>query len=75
LVAFPDNRDPTELENARSRDPIAMLVRHLAGHGALSSDEYEEIESRARLAVEAAIDFAERSPFPDLSEATSEVFA
>ncbi len=41
----------------------------------ISEEDYEDIENRAKEAVEAAVKFAEESPFPDESELFTDVYA
>lgn len=72
-VPMPDTREAAELEAARGRDPIERLRATLIADARLTADECDEIDRDARHAVEAAIAFAEQSPFPDLAEASSSV--
>ncbi len=71
----PDRRDPAELERWRGRDPIARLEQQLRAAGALDDAGRDAIEREVMAALEAAIAFAEASPFPLPDEATEDVFA
>jgi pyruvate dehydrogenase E1 component alpha subunit len=71
----PDPRDPAEREAWIGRDPIAQLERRLRDQGDLDDAELQAMESDIRGALEAAIAFAEASPFPLPEQATDDVFA
>jgi TPP-dependent pyruvate/acetoin dehydrogenase alpha subunit len=67
-------RDQSEVEWWRStRDPILRLERALEGSGVLSSDSAAILKERARARVRAAVDFAERSGWPDPATAADNV--
>jgi acetoin:2,6-dichlorophenolindophenol oxidoreductase subunit alpha len=71
----PDNRDPAEIESWKGRDPIALLVRRLREQGELDDAGLAAIEGEVMGALEAAVAFAEASPFPAPEQATEDVFA
>ncbi|HEY3912537.1 MAG TPA: thiamine pyrophosphate-dependent dehydrogenase E1 component subunit alpha [Stellaceae bacterium] len=71
----PDRRDRAELEGWRRRDPIARLERQLREQGDLDDAGMEAIGREVMGALEAAIAFAEASPFPLPEQATEDVFA
>lgn len=62
------------LEEWRQRDPIERLESYLRGRN-VSEDELRAVEVRVRTEVEEAVEFAEKSPPPDASEALEGVFA
>jgi acetoin:2,6-dichlorophenolindophenol oxidoreductase subunit alpha len=66
-------RPETEIEEWKGRDPLARLAGSLVAAGA--GDELGVIDARVRDQVEAAFQFAEASPFPELSSAYTDVFA
>jgi len=70
-----DVRDPAEVEAWQRRDPIALIVRRLRDQGELDDAGLEAIEGETMAALEAAIAFAEASPFPTPEQATDDVFA
>jgi acetoin:2,6-dichlorophenolindophenol oxidoreductase subunit alpha len=71
----PDPRDKTEVEAWKQKDPIALLERQLRDQGALDDAGLQAIERDVMGALEAAIAFAEASPFPLPEQATDDVFA
>jgi Pyruvate/2-oxoglutarate dehydrogenase complex, dehydrogenase (E1) component, eukaryotic type, alpha subunit len=58
----------------RSLDPINRLGKRLIALGLTSQEELREIGEKAREEVREAIEYAERSPLPDPSEALRGVF-
>jgi TPP-dependent pyruvate/acetoin dehydrogenase alpha subunit len=71
----PDLRDPQEVATWKGRDPIARLDRRLREQGDLDDGQRREIEGEVMAAIEAAIAFAEASPFPTPEQATEDVFS
>jgi acetoin:2,6-dichlorophenolindophenol oxidoreductase subunit alpha len=71
----PDPRDPEEVEAWKANDPIAQLERQLREQGYLAEKELETMEREIMAALEAAVAFAEGSPFPIPEQATDDVFA
>jgi TPP-dependent pyruvate/acetoin dehydrogenase alpha subunit len=71
----PDSRDKTEVEAWTQKDPIALLERQLRDQGDLDDAGLQTIERDVMAALEAAVAFAEASPFPLPEQATDDVFA
>jgi acetoin:2,6-dichlorophenolindophenol oxidoreductase subunit alpha len=71
----PDLREPTEIEMWKGRDPIAQLERQLREQSYLDDGEQQAIEREVMATIEAAVAFAEASPFPAPEEAVQDVFA
>jgi pyruvate dehydrogenase E1 component alpha subunit len=71
----PDPRDPAEIEAWKGKDPIARLERQLKEQGHLDDAGTEAIEHEIMAALEAAVAFAEASPFPTAEQATEDAFA
>ena len=71
----PDPRDPGEREAWLRRDPIARLERQLRDQGDLDDAGMAAIEREVVAALEAAVAFAEASPFPLPEQATEDAFA
>jgi acetoin:2,6-dichlorophenolindophenol oxidoreductase subunit alpha len=71
----PDRRDPAEVETWKGRDPIARLERQLREQGDLDNAALARIEREITAALDAAVAFAEASPFPLPEQATDDVFA
>jgi len=71
----PDPRDPAEIEAWKGRDPITRLERQLRDQGHLDDAELRSMEGDVMRVLEAAVTFAEASPFPLPEQATDDVFA
>ena len=72
---WPDPRDRAEIEAWQQKDPIALLERQLREQGELDDSGFRTIETEITRALEAAVAFAEASPFPLPEQATDDVFA
>jgi TPP-dependent pyruvate/acetoin dehydrogenase alpha subunit len=70
-----DPRDATEIEQWKGKDPIALLERQLREQNELDDTRLREIEDEIMAALDAAVAFAEASPFPMPEHATDDVFA
>jgi pyruvate dehydrogenase E1 component alpha subunit len=64
-----------EEEDARGRDCIQRLRANLLDAQTVSAAEMDQLEQRAAQRIEAAVAFAEASPFPEPGELTTQVFA
>ncbi len=71
----PDSRDKGEVAAWTQKDPIALLERQLRDQGDLDDAGLHAIERDVLAALEAAVAFAEASPFPLPEQATDDVFA
>jgi pyruvate dehydrogenase E1 component alpha subunit len=60
-----DYRTKEEVAQWRERDPIPAFGHLLERDGALTAEQREQIERDAMRQVDEAVEFAERSPFPD----------
>jgi pyruvate dehydrogenase E1 component alpha subunit len=58
-------RSKEEVAQWRERDPIPAFAAQLEREGMLSADRREQIDRDALARVDAAVRFAERSPFPE----------
>jgi len=67
--------DPNELAAWAARDPIRQFQQRLLREGLLTEVEVGRIEARVRSRMEAAVAFASSSPYPELAELTTEVYA
>ena len=67
-------RTKEEVEEWRRRDPIEAFSARARREGALSDDDVEELERRAVEAVDEAVRFAERSPFPELDSLYDDIY-
>lgn len=68
-VVDPDRyRDKEEVQQGRAHDPISTFAARLTHAGLLDKDTVREIEERVQQEVDAAVTFAEESPFASVEE-------
>ncbi|EJL81426.1 pyruvate/2-oxoglutarate dehydrogenase complex, dehydrogenase component alpha subunit [Herbaspirillum sp. CF444] len=60
-------REEAEFQAWKARDPVMLFEQALRTSGLLTDEMEHEIDARVRSEVEEAFQFAESSPFPDLS--------
>jgi pyruvate dehydrogenase E1 component alpha subunit len=68
-------RTKEELEEYKSKDPILLTLHTIKEKGIATDEEIAAIDKRIEDVVEAAVKFAEESPFPDASEVLKDVYA
>ena len=68
-------RTRQEMEEWRTRCPIARLRRYLLDAGLVADEKLAEIEARAEAAIAAAAQYGMDSPWPSPDEALQDVFA
>jgi acetoin:2,6-dichlorophenolindophenol oxidoreductase subunit alpha len=71
----PDPRDKAEVASWMRRDPIARLERLLRDQDELDDTGLRAMEGEIAATINAAVAFAEASPFPLPEQATDDVFA
>jgi pyruvate dehydrogenase E1 component subunit alpha len=57
-------RTKEEVAHWRARDPIPAFAERLIADGVIDADERERIDAQALARVDAAVEFADASPFP-----------
>jgi pyruvate dehydrogenase E1 component alpha subunit len=67
-------RTKDEVEDWRTRDPLIAFPARLAGEGVLSEQEIEQLDEQAVKTVDEAVEFADRSPFPDLASLYDDIY-
>jgi TPP-dependent pyruvate/acetoin dehydrogenase alpha subunit len=67
--------DPVELASWKARDPIALMSDRLLAQGVTAPGEHTHLQQRVTATVEAALAFAQNSPWPDTRELTTDVYA
>ncbi|HEX6362204.1 MAG TPA: thiamine pyrophosphate-dependent dehydrogenase E1 component subunit alpha [Albitalea sp.] len=67
--------DADELAAWKRRDPIATLGERLLREGVVAPAELQHIRQRVETVVDAALAFAQSSPFPDPRELATDVYA
>ena len=68
-------RTKEEVEKWKEYDPIVRYKDHLIEEKVITSEEAADIEKKAIEKVKEAVEFAEKSAFPDLSEVETDVYA
>ena len=73
-VVDPDRyRDKEEVQKGREHDPLAAFAARLTAAGLLDEQGTREIEEKVERAVDAAVKFAEESPFPSVEDFMSDL--
>jgi pyruvate dehydrogenase E1 component alpha subunit len=67
-------RTKEQVEEWRRRDPINNFRDRLVKEDVLSEDEAEEMDKRAIARIDEAVEFADRSPFPDLDSLYDDIY-
>jgi pyruvate dehydrogenase E1 component alpha subunit len=67
--------DRAELAAWALRDPIQRFQERLLREGFLTAAEVAEIEAAVRATMDGAVEFASSSPYPELAELTTDVYA
>lgn len=70
----PQYRSEQEIAAWRARDPIDVLAAQMQADGALDEAQLEALRAEVSAEVEAAIEFAERSPLPQPQAAFEDLF-
>lgn len=67
-------RPKEEVASWKKRDPIKNFQERLLTSKLISQDEIQELERKTKAEVDAAVKFAEESPFPDPATAIENVY-
>jgi pyruvate dehydrogenase E1 component alpha subunit len=67
-------RTKDEVEDWRTRDPLKTFPARLVADDVLSEDEVKRLDEQAIATVDEAVEFAERSPFPDLASLYDDIY-
>lgn len=67
-------RTRDQVEEWRERDPIANLSSKLMAADLMTQAEFDAISEQAVSDIDAAVDFAKSSPFPEVDEAFTHVY-
>ncbi len=69
-----DYRNAAEKESWLKRDPIKLFRSYLSENGVADEATLADIESEVAAEIEAAVQFADESPFPELSVAYKDIY-
>jgi pyruvate dehydrogenase E1 component alpha subunit len=67
--------DPEQKSAAMAADPLPIFRAKLIADGIATDDSLSAIEAGHESAIDAAVEFALASPFPDVNELRRDVFA
>jgi pyruvate dehydrogenase E1 component alpha subunit len=67
-------RTKAEVAQWRERDPIPAFAARLVEEGVLAQQDVERIDAEALARVDAAVEFAEDSPFPSADSLYDDVY-
>jgi len=73
-IGDPDIRTKEEKQEWIKRDPIKMLMDRVIAAGIATPQEFEAIDQKLIAEVDDAVDFAEKSPYPDVSDALTDIY-
>ena len=68
-------RDRSEVNHWRELDPIRTFSDALIRGGQFTKEDFDEIDNQVEEEIDAAVQFAEESPFPDMSDLTRFIYA
>jgi pyruvate dehydrogenase E1 component alpha subunit len=68
-------RTREQVERWRERDPLKLFAERLRSAGLLADDDLQRIDQEALARVDAAVAFAEQSPFPEPGSLYDDVYA
>ena len=67
-------RSKEDVEGWRKRDPINVFKGRLVDEGMLSEEDAEKLDQKAMERIDAAVEFADNSPFPELDSLYDDIY-
>lgn len=67
--------DANELKHWQALDPLRRMETHLLQSAGLNADDLAALRTQAEGIIGSAVEFAQQSPYPDLSALTADVYA
>ncbi|MBI4505608.1 MAG: thiamine pyrophosphate-dependent dehydrogenase E1 component subunit alpha [Chloroflexi bacterium] len=74
-LRLPLYRSAEEVEAWKQRDPIVLFRGWIVERGLATADELAHLEDAVKADVEAAVEFAHQSPYPDLDSLWDDMYA
>jgi TPP-dependent pyruvate/acetoin dehydrogenase alpha subunit len=65
---------PEEIARNKANDPIEKFKKRVLERGLLSEKELADIDARAKKAIDEAVEFAEKAPYPAPEECLTDVY-
>ena len=73
-IGDPDIRTKEEKSEWFKRDPIKMLADHIVGAALATPEDLKQIDQKLEAEINAAVEFAEKSPYPAETEALKDIY-
>ncbi|MBN2239990.1 MAG: thiamine pyrophosphate-dependent dehydrogenase E1 component subunit alpha [Dehalococcoidales bacterium] len=73
--SMPDPRPPEEIEEWKKKCPVAAYERRLLAEGLVTEQDLFDINEAVLEVIEAAVTFADESPFPDPEDALEDIYS
>jgi pyruvate dehydrogenase E1 component alpha subunit len=67
-------RSKEDVEEWRKRDPINVFGGRLVEEGVLSQEDLEKLDAKGMERIDAAVEFADNSPFPELDSLYDDIY-
>src|SRR3954451_11466901 len=67
-------RTKEQVEEWRKRDPINVFRERLASENVISEEDVEKLDAKAMERIDAAVEFADNSPFPELDSLYDDIY-
>jgi pyruvate dehydrogenase E1 component alpha subunit len=67
--------DPQELAAWRTKDPLSLMTTRMLDAGAIGARELARLEADIEQRIDAAVAFAKDSPYPELDQMITDVYA
>jgi len=67
-------RTKEEVEEWRKRDPITTFSKRLVDEDVVSEEDLEKFDKEAMARVDGSVEFADKSPFPDLDSLYDDIY-
>ena len=73
-ATYRKRRSETEKEDWMAKCPVTNFRKEIIEAGKVTEDEIKQLEEKIEAEIQAAVKFAADSPYPDASEAFTDVF-
>ena len=70
--AYRENEEVQQWQ--KEKDPIELFKQHCYTNDVLTKEEVELVNEEVKAVIKECLDFAENSPFPDMSVAADKIY-